>query len=92
VSDEAAADLAAAVELVRRFCDWGEDVEAAMTSLAGADLMVTAMALMLLASPSMHTLRCRRCGLETEHRFDPADIFRPSLELVPDLDGDVGSG
>jgi hypothetical protein len=92
VSDEVTADLEAAVELVRKFSNWGDDVEAAMAALAHADLMVTGMALMMLASPVMHTLRCRRCGLETEHCLDPADIFRPRLHLVSDDADDVGTG
>jgi hypothetical protein len=87
-----AADLEAAVELVRRFCNWGDDVEAAMAALARADQMVTGMAMMMLASPTMHTLRCQRCGLETEHTLDPADLFRPRLRLVPACDADEGAG
>jgi hypothetical protein len=85
-------DLEAAVELARKFCNWGDDVEAAMAALARADLMVTGMAMMMLASPMMHTLRCRRCGLETEHCFDPADSFRPRLYLVPGQDAGAGTG
>lgn len=84
--------LDAAVELVRRFCNWGDDVESAMSALAHADLMVTGMALMMLASPTTHTLRCQRCGLETEHCFDPADSFRPRLQLVPRQDADDAAG
>jgi hypothetical protein len=92
VSDARVADLEAAVELVRKFCNWGDDVEAAMAALAHADLMVTGMAMMMLASPMMHTLRCRRCGLETEHRCDPADSFRPRLYLVPGQEAGEGTG
>jgi hypothetical protein len=46
----------------------------------------------MLASPTMHTLRCQRCGLETEHTLDPADLFRPRLRLVPACDADEGAG
>jgi hypothetical protein len=92
VSDEMAADLEAAVELVRKFCNWGEDVESAMAALAHADLMVTGMAIMMLASPVTHALRCRRCGLETEHCFDPADFFRPRLQLVRGQDAGDAAG
>jgi len=63
-----------------------------MATLSHADLMVTGMALMMLASPMMQTLRCRRCGLETEHCFDPADFFRPRLQLVPDQDAGDATG
>jgi hypothetical protein len=92
VSDEGTAGSEAAVELIRRFCNRDNDVEAAMAALAHADLMVTGMALMMLVSPTMHTLRCQRCGLETEHRFDPADLFRPRLQLVPRQDADGATG
>ena len=92
MSDERAAGLEAAVELVRTFCNWGDDVEAAMAALAHADLMVTGMAMMMLASPTMQTLRCRRCGLEAEHCFDPADFFRPRLQLVPRRDAGDSTG
>jgi hypothetical protein len=92
VSDEGTAGLEAAVELVRNCCNRGDDVEAAMAALAYADPMVPRMALMMLASPTMHTLRCQRCGLQTEHRFDAADFFRPRLHLVTGQDANVGSG
>jgi hypothetical protein len=92
VSDKAPADLEAAVELVRRFCDWNDDVHAAMAALEHADLIVTGMALMMLASPVTHTVRCQRCGQETEHCFEPADLFRPRLHLVPAQGADAGTG
>ncbi len=92
MSDERAAGLDAAVELVRKFCNWGDDVEGAMTALQHADVMVIGMALMMLAQPVTHALRCRRCGLETEHCLDPADLFRPRLHLVSDEAGDADTG
>ena len=91
MSDERSADLQAAAELARKFCD-PDDVEAAMAALAHADLMVTGMAMMMLASPVMHTLHCLRCGLEAEHCCDPADFFRPRLQLVASEASDAGTG